>query len=73
MIQAEKKRDMVARRMRCVREAFRCHRVAQAHRDLWRFYREHTLFEQAHESRLVTMRYLRSARRHWRVTLGLPE
>jgi len=60
----------VARRMATVREAFRQHRLAHEQRQLWSYYLEHNLFDQARDCRLVMIAHLRSACLQWRLTLG---
>lgn len=63
-------RPVVLERMATVREAFRLHRLARAHRGLWMFYMEHNLFDEARDSRLRMIGHLRGACRQWRRTLG---
>lgn len=64
-------RPRTHQRMASLREAFRLRRLARAHRDLWLFYLEHNMLEQARDSRLVLIDHLRSARHQWRLTLGM--
>lgn len=54
-----------------VREAFRMRRLARAQRNLYDFYDEHSMFDEAGRSRRLMMHLLRTARTHWRCTLGL--
>lgn len=57
--------------MVAVREAFRHHREARRERQLYSFYVEHSLHDQADSSRRLTLGLLRDARQHWRTALGL--
>jgi len=45
------------------------HREARAKRKLWQFYVEHSLFEEATNTRTLVLQHLREAREHWRSAL----
>ena len=64
-------RPAVRTRMATVREAFRLHRLARAHRGLWMFYVEHSLLDEARASRLVMTQHLQGACQQWRLALGM--
>ena len=56
-------------RLMSVRGAFKMHREARAKRKLWQFYVEHSLFEEATNTRTLVLQHLREAREHWRSAL----
>ena len=61
-----------SRRMDSVRRVFHYHRRARRHRQLWLWYVEHNLFEQASDERSLMIEQLRCARDQWRLALGWP-
>lgn len=63
-------REGVSReRASSVKQAFHLQRLARRYRDLWVFYVEHNLFEEARKARVVVIEHLRGAREQWRTAL----
>ncbi len=64
-------RTVDAQRVSTVREAFHQQRLAHVQRRLSMFYIEHSLFDQARDSRQLMIGHLRSACQQWRQTIGV--